>query len=104
MIVDVKGWKAIGNKLTNDKVKKITLVQNESQPQNDTINEDNPVHNGEMLTPSSSNNQSVEKQKNVNAPALSEDVRTTGDQVEWKFNTKSAKSKDASDETQLGLF
>jgi topoisomerase-4 subunit A len=100
MIVDVKGWKAIGNKLTNDKVKKITLVQNEPQPQKDTKTEDKSTLNGDIQSPSSSEG----KSKNVNISALSEDVRTTGDQVEWKFNTKSSKSKDDSDETQLGLF
>ena len=97
MIVDVKGWKAIGNKLTNDKVKKITLVQNEAKEESE------PVASKPPSAPASSNGKNKKKAETDGSPS-SQEFRTIGDQVEWSFEAAPKKGKDASGKKQLGLF
>jgi len=95
MVVDVKGWKAMGNKLTNDKVKKITLVQNET-----------PAEKAEEKK-SDDGGQINSNDKAVNEPsgkAGNDEVRTSGDQIEWKVGGSNGKKKDEDDKPQLGLF
>ena len=106
MVVDVKGWKAIGNKLTNDKAKKITLIQNETPPKADKEEEHNTAqaHGNGQPKKSSKKDKNNRGKSKTPAQSLSDDIHTSGDQVEWTFSTKSGQGDDASSEGQLGLF
>ncbi len=82
-MVDIKGWKALGNQLTPHKVKQLQLIDDQPQP--------------------SKNTPDKAKQKDKNDSSLA-----SGDAVEWVMekdkNTESSNSKNKKPKDQLGLF
>ncbi len=99
LLVDVKGWKAIGHKLSNDKVKKIKLIESEKTME-EILGEKPRIAQGK---PGSEPLKGV--QVNHKEESSDED-RHVGDQVEWNFQSGNGVNKNHGVKTksQLGLF
>ena len=49
MLIDVKGWKAIGNKLSSHEVKEITLIQSKKSSQEETFDSEEEAEDDEQI-------------------------------------------------------
>ena len=49
MLIDVKGWKAIGNKLSSHEVKEITLIQSKKSSQEETVDSEEEAEDDEQI-------------------------------------------------------
>ena len=49
MLIDVKGWKAIGNKLSSHEVKEITLIQSKKSSQEEIVDSDEEAEDDEQI-------------------------------------------------------
>ncbi len=122
-LIDVKGWKAIGNKLTNDRVYKVTLKEEkfenktespekESDDDNETesstptqpvTEQSKPEHKKEEEKEQPTAQQKSEEKKD--APEKDADV-DIGSTIELDVKPKKSEKKDKGndDKEQLGLF
>lgn len=90
MMIDVKGWKAQGNKLSQHKVKKVTLIEQEEKPKEPKKKEEEPAEDSGQDSPATDKAASAEKPAPKEGFAAGTTIDLMGD--------------DDDDEDQLDLF
>lgn len=94
MLIDLKGWKAIGNKLSNYPIKKLELIKQKPSTEGPTPKVENTASASEE-----------EEEVSTSSEKVDLDSKSSQDDLEIGSTIDlSPKKKDKDDEEQLGLF